>query len=478
MELSKFQKNFYREAASISAQTDDEVMRWRTEHDIVVMGHSVPRPIRTFLEAGFPGYILTEIERAGFTAPTAIQAQGWPMAMSGRDVIGVAETGSGKTLAFLLPCIVHINAQPLLRTGDGPIVLVIAPTRELAMQIEGEVSKFAYSSKIKHCCVYGGVPRREQANRLRDGVEIIICTPGRMLDFLESETTNLRRVTYLVIDEADRLLDMGFEPQLSSMFSQVRPDRQILMWSATWPKEVQQLSKKYFLTNDVIQVSVGSALSNIKANHRVEQIIECLEGGNYEKENKLYAILRDDRYYGKAALQKVLVFAGTKKQCDFLHKMLRNDGYRVTVIHGDKQQFERDEALASFKEGRTTIMIATDVASRGIHVNDIGLVLNFDMPQNIEDYVHRIGRTARCGKTGRAISFFTRNDAKRANKLIAILKDAKQPIPSKLEEWARMAPSGGGHSRYSSGGGGYGGSSSGGGYGGYGGGGRAITYGR
>jgi len=433
IKLLEFQKNFYREAKEISALPTTEMDEWRRKHDIVVIGQNVPRPIRTFEEAGFPPYIMAEINRAGFQKPTAIQSQGWPMAMSGRDVIGIAETGSGKTLAFLLPCIVHINAQPLLRAGDGPIVLVVAPTRELAMQIENEVSKFAYSSKIKHCCVYGGVPRREQQRHLREGVEIVICTPGRLLDFLECSTTNLFRVTYLVIDEADRLLDMGFEPQLTAILSQVRPDRQILMWSATWPKEVQSLSRKYFLSNDVIQVSVGSALQDIKANHNVKQIVDCFDS-QFMKQEKLYRLLRSSEYQGV----KVLIFSSTKKQCNYLHRILCGDGFLCCCIHGDKQQNERDDALAQFKAGTRNIMIATDVASRGIHINNIYAVINYDMPQNIEDYVHRIGRTGRCGNKGVAVSFFTRSDCKRAHKLISILKEAKQEIPSKLVQYSQI----------------------------------------
>merc|ERR1719245_1709908 len=185
---------------------------------------TIPRPVRSFAEANFPGYILKEIAAAGFSTPTAIQAQGWPMAMSGSDVIGIAQTGSGKTLSFILPGIVHINAQPLLERGDGPIVLVLAPTRELAKQIKQECDKFGYSSNVKNTCVYGGAPKRDQANDLRNGVEIVIATPGRLLDFLDAGTTNLRRVTYLVLDEADRMLDMGFEPQIRKVLGQIRPD--------------------------------------------------------------------------------------------------------------------------------------------------------------------------------------------------------------------------------------------------------------
>merc|ERR1719158_2220339 len=195
--------------------TEQEADRIRQSKNItIVAGEDVPKPVRTFEEASFPDYVLDEITRAGFREPTPIQVQGWPIALSGRDMIGIAATGSGKTLGFLLPSIVHINAQPPLQRGDGPIVLVLAPTRELAVQIKGEADKFGASSRIRNTCVYGGAPRGQQARDLRDGVEIAIATPGRLIDFLESGTTNLKRVTALILDEADRMLDMGFEPQI------------------------------------------------------------------------------------------------------------------------------------------------------------------------------------------------------------------------------------------------------------------------
>merc|ERR1719510_2333144 len=241
-------------------------------HEIQVFrnskGSTINRPVETFYEANFPNYIMKELSAAGFSKPTPIQSQGWPMAMSGEDVIGIAKTGSGKTLAFLLPAIVHINAQPLLRPKDGPIVLILAPTRELAVQIKGEADKFGYTSSIKNTCVYGGAPKREQAMHLRNGVEIVIATPGRLMDFLEQETTNLRRVTYIVLDEADRMLDMGFEPQIRKILSQVRPDRQTLLWSATWPQDgqVQRLTKEFL--SDPIRVTIGS--EKLTANKEVK----------------------------------------------------------------------------------------------------------------------------------------------------------------------------------------------------------------
>ena len=323
---------------------------------------------------------MDEVKAQGFNAPTAIQSQGWPMALSGRDVVGIAETGSGKTLTYCLPAIVHINAQPLLQANDGPIVLVLAPTRELAVQIQQEVAKFGKSSRIRNTCVYGGVPKGGQIRDLARGVEVCIATPGRLIDMLESGKTNLRRVTYLVLDEADRMLDMGFEPQIRKIIGQIRPDRQTCMWSATWPKDVRQLASDYL--HDFIQVNIGSM--DLSANHRIKQIVEIVS--EFEKREKmtkhLERIMED-----KDA--KVLLFTGTKRVADDITRFLRQDGWPalckscvmcfvslsprltyVAAIHGDKQQNERDWVLNEFKTGKSPIMVATDVASRGIGMID------------------------------------------------------------------------------------------------------------
>ncbi|KAJ2286285.1 ATP-dependent RNA helicase dbp2, partial [Coemansia sp. RSA 2706] len=235
--LPKFEKNFYVECESVAARSQQEVDDYRRQHEMTVTGDSIPKPITSFSEATFPSSVMTEIAKLGFESPTPIQSQGWPMALSGRDMVGIASTGSGKTLAYTLPGIVHINAQPLLQPGDGPIVLILAPTRELAVQIQTECNKYGANSRIRNTCVYGGTSRGPQARDLRRGVEICIATPGRLIDMLQSGATNLRRVTYLVLDEADRMLDMGFEPQIRKIVDQIRPDRQTLMWSATWPKD-------------------------------------------------------------------------------------------------------------------------------------------------------------------------------------------------------------------------------------------------
>jgi len=451
VKLEKFEKHFFFEHANVKARSQEDVDKWLAEKKCEVKGNDIPKPVLSFQEASLPDYILAEIARANFVAPTPIQSQGWPMALTGRDVVGIAQTGSGKTLAFIVPAIIHINAQPLLKPGDGPIALVVAPTRELACQIEQECVQFGSSSGLKIACVYGGVPKRKQESALRQGVEILICTPGRLLDFLERGTTNLRRVTYLVFDEADRMLDMGFEPQIRSLVSQIRPDRQVLMWSATWPREVQQLASD-FLPNECLFIRVGEHEN--QACTSITQVVRVVS--KYEKENLLNESLRT---YVQQYRGKVLVFTATKRMCDQLARGLNRAGWFASSIHGDKRQEERDRTLADFKEGRCSIMIATDVASRGIHVDDITCVVNYDFPGNIEDYVHRIGRTGRAGKSGIAISFFDPSvDGRKAAKLIKILENAGQDIPQELRT-ASTQNYGQGRRRYkdrgNKGGGGY-----------------------
>ncbi|KAK1436887.1 hypothetical protein QVD17_02671 [Tagetes erecta] len=427
--LIPFEKNFYVESPNIANMTESEVEEYRKKREITVEGRDVPKPIKTFADARFPDYVMEEIVKAGFTEPTAIQSQGWPMALKGRDLIGIAETGSGKTLSYLLPAIVHVNAQPILSTGDGPIVLVLAPTRELAVQIQQEATKFGASSKIKNTCIYGGVPKGPQVRDLQKGVEIVIATPGRLIDMLESHHTNLRRVTYLVLDEADRMLDMGFEPQMKKIVSQIRPDRQTLYWSATWPKEVEHLARQ--LLYNPYKVVIGS--SDLKANHSIHQHVDIMTEN--QKYNKLVKLL-DDIMDGS----RILIFMDTKKGCDQITRQLRMDGWPALSIHGDKSQAERDWVLSEFKSGKSPIMTATDVAARGLDVKDVKYVINYDFPGSLEDYVHRIGRTGRAGAKGTAYTFFTAANARFAKELIAILQEAGQKVNPDLAAMGRGAP--------------------------------------
>ncbi|KAF1812985.1 P-loop containing nucleoside triphosphate hydrolase protein [Eremomyces bilateralis CBS 781.70] len=433
--LPKFEKSFYKEHPDVAIRSSSEIEEYRKEHKMTITGQDIPKPVTTFDEAGFPNYVMSEVKAQGFEKPTAIQAQGWPMALSGRDVVGIAETGSGKTLTYCLPAIVHINAQPLLAPGDGPIVLILSPTRELAVQIQTEISKFGKSSRIRNTCVYGGVPKGQQIRDLSRGVEVVIATPGRLIDMLESGKTNLRRVTYLVLDEADRMLDMGFEPQIRKIIGQIRPDRQTCMWSATWPKEVRQLASDY--QADFIQVNIGSL--DLSANDRITQIVEVVS--DFEKRDRMSKhmekIMEDQN-------NKILIFTGTKRVADDITRFLRQDGWPALSIHGDKQQNERDWVLNEFRTGKSPIMVATDVASRGIDVRNITHVLNYDYPNNSEDYVHRIGRTGRAGAKGTAITFFTTENAKQARDLVSVLTKSKQEVDPRLAEMARYGGGGGG----------------------------------
>ncbi|KAH9327018.1 hypothetical protein KI387_007196, partial [Taxus chinensis] len=370
--LTHFEKDFYVEKPSVAAMSEDEVGAYRVRREITVEGKDVPKPVTTFKDAGFP-------------AP-----------------------------------------------GDGPIVLVLAPTRELAVQIQNEATKFGASSKIKNTCIYGGAPKGPQIRDLQKGVEIVIATPGRLIDMLEQQYTNLRRVTYLVLDEADRMLDMGFEPQIKKIVSQIRPDRQTLYWSATWPKEVEQLARQSL--HNAYKVTIGS--QDLKANHSIDQIVEIVS--EHEKYSRLIRLLEEIMDGSR-----LLIFLETKKGCDQVTRQLRMDGWPALSIHGDKSQAERDWVLSEFKTGKSPIMTATDVAARGLDVKDIKCVINYDFPGSLEDYVHRIGRTGRAGAKGTAYTFFTAANARFARELISILQEAGQTISPELAAMGRNAGSSG-----------------------------------
>ncbi|XP_041959012.1 probable ATP-dependent RNA helicase DDX17 isoform X2 [Alosa sapidissima] len=434
-ELPKFEKNFYNENQEIQRMTQYDLEEFRRKKEITVRGSGCPKPVTHFHQAQFPQYVMDVLLHQNFKEPTPIQAQGFPLALSGRDMVGIAQTGSGKTLAYLLPAIVHINHQPYLERGDGPICLVLAPTRELAQQVQQVAYEYGKSSRIKSTCVYGGAPKGPQIRDLERGTEICIATPGRLIDFLEVGKTNLRRCTYLVLDEADRMLDMGFEPQIRKIVDQIRPDRQTLMWSATWPKEVRQLAEDFL--KEYVQINVGAL--ELSANHNILQIVDvCMET---EKDNKLMQLMEEIMAEKE---NKTIIFVETKKRCDELTRRMRRDGWPAMCIHGDKSQPERDWVLSEFRNGKAPILIATDVASRGLDVEDVKFVINYDYPNSSEDYVHRIGRTARSTNKGTAYTFFTPGNLRQARDLVRVLEEARQAINPKLLQLVDSGRGGGG----------------------------------
>ncbi|KAG0612450.1 hypothetical protein M758_6G028900 [Ceratodon purpureus] len=418
-----------------------EVEAYRKKHEVTVMGEDVPAPFMSFEAAGFPPEVLKELLKAGFQAPSPIQAQSWPIVMQQKDVVAVAKTGSGKTLGYLVPSFIHLQNHKN-NSRMGPTVLVLAPTRELATQIEDECVKFTKSSKISSTCLYGGAPKGPQIRDIERGADIVIATPGRLNDLLETKKVSLGQVSYLVLDEADRMLDMGFEPQIRKILKEIPPKRQTLMYTATWPKEVRKMAGD-FLKNPV-QVNIGNT-DLLTANKSITQHVEMVP--HYEKQRRAEQIIRSQE-----PGSRIIIFCSTKRMCDTLSRNLGRD-FGAAAIHGDKTQQERESVLSLFKNGKAPILVATDVAARGLDVKDVRVVINYDFPTGIEDYVHRIGRTGRAGATGTAYTFFSKDkDGKYAKGLIKILEGANQEVIPELREMA----SGGGYG----GGGSYGGRSS------------------
>uniref|UniRef100_A0A5B6Z9C4 RNA helicase n=1 Tax=Davidia involucrata TaxID=16924 RepID=A0A5B6Z9C4_DAVIN len=408
---------------------------YRSRHEITVTGDNVPPPFTSFEATGFPSEILREVHHAGFSAPSPIQAQSWPIALQSRDIVAVAKTGSGKTLGYLIPSFIHLK-QHRNNPQLGPTVLVLSPTRELATQIQDEAVKFGKSSKINCTCLYGGAPKGPQLRELDRGTDIVVATPGRLNDILEMRRVSLHQVSYLVLDEADRMLDMGFEPQIRKIVKEVPARRQTLMYTATWPKEVRKIAAD-LLVNPV-QVNIGN-VDELVANKSITQYIEVLS--HMEKHRRLEQILRSQE-----PGSKIIIFCSTKRMCDQLaNNLSRQFGASgASAIHGDKSQGERDHVLSQFRTGRSPVLVATDVAARGLDVKDIRVVINYDFPTGIEDYVHRIGRTGRAGATGVAYTFFCDQDAKHASDLIKILEGSNQRVPGEIRD---MASRGGGMGR-------------------------------
>ncbi|KAM5128103.1 DEAD box protein 53 [Callospermophilus lateralis] len=432
-DLPPIKKDFYVESKETSLMSEAEVDNWRKENFNIICDdlkiaekRIIPNPTCKFKDA-FQQYpeLLRNITMAGFQKPTPIQSQAWPIILQGIDLIGVAQTGTGKTLAYLMPGFIHLSSQPIPKEQrNGPGMLVLTPTRELALQVNSECSKYSYEG-LKSVCIYGGGNRKEQIQAITEGVDIIIATPGRLNDLQMNNFVNLRSITYLVLDEADKMLDLGFEHQIMKILLDVRPDRQTIMTSATWPDTVRRLAHSYL--KEPMIVYVGTL--DLAAVHTVKQnVIVTTEE---EKRALIQEFLKN-----MSPQDKVIVFVSRKLIADDLSSDLSIQGIPVQLLHGDRDQSDREQALEDFRTGRVKILIATDLASRGLDVDDITHVYNYDFPRNIEEYVHRVGRTGRAGKTGISITLFTKSDSKTANELIKILKRASQSIP---EDLATMA---------------------------------------
>ncbi|GGY08129.1 DEAD/DEAH box helicase [Massilia dura] len=384
-----------------------------------------PAQVR-FSDFGLSPDILRALTDQGYVHPTPIQAQAIPVVLQGRDVMGAAQTGTGKTAGFSLPIIQLLlaHASASMSPARHPVrALILAPTRELAVQVAENVANYCKHTPLRSTVVYGGVDIKPQAAIMRGGVEIVIATPGRLLDHVEQKNISLSQVQMLVMDEADRMLDMGFLPDLQRIINMLPKQRQNLMFSATFSPEIKKLAATFL--NDPVTIEV--ARSNATAD-KVTQVVYKVSEEN--KRDAVAHILRSRE------LKQVIVFSNTKIGASRLARGLEQEGMKASAIHGDKTQQERMAALEAFKRGEVDVLVATDVAARGLDITDLPCVINYDLPYNAEDYVHRIGRTGRAGASGDAISIFSDKDERL---LVDIEKLIKQTI--KRAELVGFSPS-------------------------------------
>ncbi|XP_009599417.1 DEAD-box ATP-dependent RNA helicase 52B-like [Nicotiana tomentosiformis] len=406
---------------------------------VEVTGADIPEPLSSFSEIGD---LYDNIRRCNYVKPTPIQRYAIPVGMAGRDMMACAQTGSGKTAAFCLPIISGIlkdkRTTSTSTRGRGgcafPLALILSPTRELSCQIHEEAKKFSYLTGLKVVVVYGGAPIIPQLGNLEKGVDILVATPGRLVDMIEKSRVSLQAVKYLALDEADRMLDMGFEPQVRKIVQKMKMPppgrRQTMLFSATFPTEIQRLASD-FLSNYIFLAAgkVGSSTDLIV------QKVEFVPDTD-KKDHLLNLLHAQHSNQMDAKLALTLIFVETKRGADTLERWLVRSGIPSIAIHGDKMQFERERALKSFKSGQTPVLVATDVAARGLDVPNVAHVINFDLPRNIDDYVHRIGRTGRAGKSGLATAFFNDKNVPLAKDLVELMQGANQEIPNWLSEYA------------------------------------------
>lgn len=424
---SPFRKNFYVEVPELARLTDDEVKELRLSlENIKVVGKSCPKPITCWAHCGLSKKVMGVLKKLKYSSPTPIQAQAVPAIMSGRDVIGIAKTGCGKTLSFLLPMFRHILDQPKLEKGDGPIAVILTPTRELATQICDDALKFTKILNLKVVAVYGGPNISEQIGMLKPGAEIVVCTPGRMIEILtvnSGRVTNLNRCTFLVLDEADRLFDMGFEKQIRSIVDLTRSDRQTVMFSATFPK-IMEAHARRILTKP-IEIQVGGRSVVCKDVHQTVEIIE-----EDDKFLRLVPVLQKHVDEQTSAI----VFVSKQEKADsLLEDLMQAYDTNCLVLHGGIDKDDRISTFASFKGGHARVLVATSVAARGLDVKNCICVVNYDVPNHYEDYVHRCGRTGRAGNKGFAYTFITPDQGQYAPDIIKALELSQHPVPVELQ---------------------------------------------
>ncbi|ORZ19514.1 P-loop containing nucleoside triphosphate hydrolase protein, partial [Absidia repens] len=462
-ELFGIEEDVNRQHTGINFEKYDDI-------PVEASGDGCPEPVTTFTAPPLDSHLLTNIELARYSTPTPVQKYAIPIVAAGRDLMACAQTGSGKTGGFLFPLLSEmftkgpLEQKPTTTTTNDddskesldtqssfspstgqPTVLILAPTRELVSQIYDEANKFAYRSWVRPCCVYGGTDIGHQIRQIgRGGCDLLVATPGRLVDLLERKHVSLQRMRYLVLDEADRMLDMGFEPQIRHIVEKEDMpgvnDRTTLMFSATFPRDIQYLARDFL--KDYIFLSVGRVGST---SENITQKVIYVEDD--DKRTALLDLLHSDEHGLMKKGGLTLIFVETRRMADSLNNFLVTQQFPATAIHGDRTQLQREKALASFRMGRTPLLVATAVAARGLDIANVEHVISFDLPSYIDDYVHRIGRTGRAGNTGLATAFFNRNNKNIVNDFISILKEANQEVPDFMEAVAREGKSSSGAGR-------------------------------
>lgn len=437
IEIVPVQKDFSFEHPEVAGRSEEECERIRASHSIhVVANHSsepLPKPFVHLHEAPFPDWAAAELRNMGFLQPTSIQVQAWPVLLKGCDFVGIAETGSGKTIAYVLPMLVHLMAQPELRPGEGPVALVVVPTRDLCIQVSKQVTQFVGRTGIVCRALYGGEDITAQARALAQRMDIAVATPGRLITLLNSRVTNLRRATFVVLDEADELLGRGFGEQVRLVLTQIRPDRQVLMFSATWHKVVDELAREA-CSQKPVHLHVGSTkLSACKA---IRQRLRKVESGD-DKVGLLCEALGPIRSrMANDHRARALVFCNNRASVDPLVEDLRQRGYPCRGFHGHQPQDQRDEALQQFASPDLGLwlLVCTQILGRGYDFTNVKYVINFDMPPKIVEYIHRIGRTGRAGQQGFSLTFITDSDLMMARDLVMVLRESGQEVPPWLQQ--------------------------------------------
>ncbi|KAF5293775.1 hypothetical protein FQA39_LY03260 [Lamprigera yunnana] len=441
IDYKPFKKSFYKVHSEIETLTNQQVADLRKTFGLTVSGTSPPRPVSSFGHLNFEDKLIKAIIKAEYTSPTPIQAQAVPCALDGRDVLGIAQTGSGKTAAFLWPMLIHITEQPPVQQDEGPIGLILAPTRELALQIYNEARRFARLFDIRVICAYGGGSKWEQSQALKEGGEIVVATPGRIIDHIKGGATNLQRVTFLVLDEADRMFELGFEPQVRSVCNHVRPDRQTLLFSATFRKRIEKLARDAL--KDPVRISQG--LTG-QASEDVTQHVLLLANPQ-AKRNWLFSHLVQLLSAGS-----VLLFVTKKLEAEqvctlklwyqilIVDFQVSNDlkvkEFDCLLLHGDMEQADRNRVIMAFKKNECPLLVATDVAARGLDIPHVRTVINFDIARDIDTHTHRVGRTGRAGMQGTAYTLLTDKDKEFAGHIVRNLEAAHQEVPQDVLDLA------------------------------------------